>query len=261
MDSLIAAAGRALTAGDVLGALKHVGWREDPAALALRGIAMAQLGQLDTARDLLRRARRAFGPHETVARARCLVAEAEVALAMRELGDALWARIGVEPSGEAFNSIAFDERNNRPFNPMVNAGAIAATTLLLSACAGSNFRPVSDIPVRIGPAYSIRGTTYVPAAAPAYDALGYASWYGSESGNRTANGEKFRPGWVTAAHTTLPLPTYVEVTALDTGRTILVRINDRGPMANDQLIALSPAAAEILLPTAWKCPINDATPL
>src|SRR3546814_4275602 len=61
---------------------------------------------------------------------------------------------------------------------------------------------------------TVRGPTYAPAAAPAYDALGYASWYGSESGNQTANGEKFRPGWITAAHRTLPLPTYVEVTAL-----------------------------------------------
>lgn len=85
MDALISAAARALAAGDVLAALGCVALREDPPALALRGIAMAQLGQLDTARDLLRRARRAFGPHEAVARARCVVAEAEVALAMREL--------------------------------------------------------------------------------------------------------------------------------------------------------------------------------
>jgi len=85
MDALITAAARALATGDVLAALGCVALREDPPALALRGIAMAQLGQLDTARELLRRARRAFGPHETVARARCRVAEAEVALAMREL--------------------------------------------------------------------------------------------------------------------------------------------------------------------------------
>ncbi len=118
---------------------------------------------------------------------------------------------------------------------------------MLSACAGGNFRPVSDAPVRIGPPYTVRGTTYVPAAAPAYDALGYASWYGNESGNRTANGEQFRPGWITAAHTTLPLPTYVEVTALDTGRRILVRVNDRGPFArNGRIIDLSRGAAEQL---------------
>jgi tetratricopeptide (TPR) repeat protein len=86
MDSLIAASARALAAGDVLGALKRVALREDPPALALRGIAMAQLGDHPRARELLRRAARAFGAHEAIAQARCVVAEAEVALAMRELG-------------------------------------------------------------------------------------------------------------------------------------------------------------------------------
>lgn len=127
---------------------------------------------------------------------------------------------------------------------LVGAAVLAA---MLSACAGTKYRPVSDTPVRIGPAYTIRGATYVPAAAPAYDAVGYASWYGSESGNQTANGEKFVPGWITAAHTTLPLPTYVEVTALDTGRRIIVRVNDRGPFAgNRRIIDLSRGAAEQL---------------
>jgi hypothetical protein len=86
MDSLITAAARALVAGDPLGALKRVALRDDPPALALRGIAMAQLGDLVRAKTLLRRAARAFGPKEVVARARCLVAEAEVALAARDLG-------------------------------------------------------------------------------------------------------------------------------------------------------------------------------
>jgi hypothetical protein len=86
MDSLIAAAARALAAGDALGALKRVALRDDPAALALRGIAMAQLGEHPRARELLRRAARGFGAHEELARARCVVAEAEVALAMRDLG-------------------------------------------------------------------------------------------------------------------------------------------------------------------------------
>ncbi len=118
---------------------------------------------------------------------------------------------------------------------------------MLSACAGGGkFRPVADTPVRIGPTYAIRGTTYVPAAAPGYDAIGYASWYGNETGNRTANGEQFHPGWMTAAHTTLPLPTYVEVTALESGRRIIVRINDRGPFAPGRIIDLSRGAAEQL---------------
>lgn len=86
MDSLITAAARALAAGDPLGALKRVALRDDAPALALRGIAMAQLGDFARSRLLLRRASRAFGPHAAVARARCVVAEAEVALASRELG-------------------------------------------------------------------------------------------------------------------------------------------------------------------------------
>lgn len=116
--------------------------------------------------------------------------------------------------------------------------------MLLSACA--SYRAVSDTPVKIGRPYTVRGVTYVPAAEPAYDVLGYASWYGNESGNRSANGEKFRARAVTGAHTTLPLPSYVEVTALDTGRTILVRLNDRGPFARGRIIDLSRGAAEEL---------------
>src|ERR1700741_3485122 len=74
MDSLIAAAARALAAGDALGALKRIALREDPPALALRGIAMAQLGDYPRSRELLKRAARAFGVHEALARARCVVA-------------------------------------------------------------------------------------------------------------------------------------------------------------------------------------------
>ncbi|NVD97882.1 helix-turn-helix domain-containing protein [Massilia sp. BJB1822] len=84
MDSLIAAAARFLAAGDALGALKRIALRDDPPALALRGIAMAQLGEYPRSRELLRLAARGFGAHEALARARCLVAEAEVALAMRD---------------------------------------------------------------------------------------------------------------------------------------------------------------------------------
>jgi hypothetical protein len=108
MDSLITAAARALAAGDPLGALKRVALREDPPALALRGIAMAQLGDLVRAKTLLRRAARAFGPKETVARARCIVAEAEIALASRDLG---WsaktldsARATLENHGDRVNA-------------------------------------------------------------------------------------------------------------------------------------------------------------
>lgn len=87
MDSLITAAARALAAGDPLGALKRVALRDDAPALALRGIAMAQLGDFARAKALLRRAARAFGSHEAMARARCAVAEAEIALLSRDLGE------------------------------------------------------------------------------------------------------------------------------------------------------------------------------
>jgi hypothetical protein len=86
LDSLITAAAQALAAGDLLGVLKRVGLRDDPPALALRGIAMAQLGDLVRAKALLQSAARAFGPREAVARARCVVAEAEIALVSRDLG-------------------------------------------------------------------------------------------------------------------------------------------------------------------------------
>ena len=108
MDSLIAAASRALAAGDALGALKRVALRDDPPALALRGIAMAQLGDLVRAKALLRRAARAFGPKEAMARARCVVAEAEIALVSRDLG---WpakaldtARVTLEAHGDRVNA-------------------------------------------------------------------------------------------------------------------------------------------------------------
>ena len=108
MDSLITAAARALAAGDPLGALNRVALRDDAPALALRGIAMAQLGDLDRAKALVRRAARAFGPKEAVARARCIVAEAEIALVSRDLGwpakalDA--ARATLEAHGDRVNA-------------------------------------------------------------------------------------------------------------------------------------------------------------
>ena len=108
MDSLITAAARALAGGDPLGALNRVALRHDAPALALRGIAMAQLGDFARARDLVRRAARAFGTRESVARARCVVAEAEIALASRDLGwptEALdAARATLEAHGDHVNA-------------------------------------------------------------------------------------------------------------------------------------------------------------
>lgn len=102
------AAARALSAGDPLGALKRVALREDAAGLALRGIAMAQLGDFVRAKELLRRAARGFGPKEAVARARCIVAEAEIALASRDLGGPAKtleaARVTLEAHGDRLNA-------------------------------------------------------------------------------------------------------------------------------------------------------------
>ncbi|WP_070153301.1 septal ring lytic transglycosylase RlpA family protein [Sphingobium phenoxybenzoativorans] len=129
---------------------------------------------------------------------------------------------------------------------------IAFASLALASCGTvsggrGGFRAVSDTPVKIGKPYTVKGVTYAPQAVAQYDATGYASWYGKEqSGNPTANGERFRPSGVSAAHKTLPLPSYLEVTALDTGRTILVRVNDRGPFVGTRIIDLSQGAAEQL---------------
>jgi len=108
MDSLITAAARALAAGDPLGALKRVALRDDAPALALRGIAMAQLGDFVRAKVLLRTAARAFGPKENVARARCIVAQAEIALVSRDLDWAAKtlnaARATLEAHGDRLNA-------------------------------------------------------------------------------------------------------------------------------------------------------------
>src|SRR5215471_16539166 len=107
MDSLVTAAARALRAGDPLGALKRIALRDDPPALALRGIAMAQLGELAKAKDLLRRAARSFGPRERVERARCVTAEAEVALAARDLA---WPARALDDARRTFG--AHGDRDN-----------------------------------------------------------------------------------------------------------------------------------------------------
>jgi hypothetical protein len=108
MDSLITAAARALARGDPLGALNRVALRDDAPALALRGIAIAQLGDLARAKALLRRAARAFGPQEAVARARCVVAEAEIALVSRDLAwpakDLAAARATLTGHGDLLNA-------------------------------------------------------------------------------------------------------------------------------------------------------------
>ncbi|KRB85924.1 hypothetical protein ASE00_04000 [Sphingomonas sp. Root710] len=107
--------------------------------------------------------------------------------------------------------------------------------------------PVADSPVKIGKPYQVAGIWYYPADDGGYDEVGLASWYGAQfHGGQTANGERFDMDRVGAAHKTLPLPSYVEVTAIDTGRTILVRINDRGPFVTNRIIDLSRRSAQLL---------------
>jgi len=100
---------------------------------------------------------------------------------------------------------------------------------------------------RIGSAYQVDGVWYQPKEDPAYDRVGTASWYGELfHGRRTANGEIYDMDRLSAAHPTLPLPVYARVTNLQNGRSIIVRINDRGPYANDRIIDLSRHSAELL---------------
>ncbi len=100
---------------------------------------------------------------------------------------------------------------------------------------------------KLGVPYRIGGRWYVPREEPSYDRQGIGSWYGDDfHGRKTANGEIFDMHALTAAHPTLPMPSYAYVTNLSNGRTILVRINDRGPYANDRVIDLSHASARAL---------------
>lgn len=139
--------------------------------------------------------------------------------------------------------------------------AVGAAAAALSACASAGgaagplsprpAAPVVSDPAPIVPGtmrpYEIRGRRYQPAHQPDYDRTGVASWYGDAfHGRPTATGETFDMHALTAAHTTLPLPSLVEVTNLETGQAIQVRVNDRGPFVEDRIIDLSRAAADAL---------------
>ncbi|GBD42199.1 Endolytic peptidoglycan transglycosylase RlpA [bacterium HR39] len=140
--------------------------------------------------------------------------------------------------------------------------AALALLLLLAACAGRERPMVSPAPpspdgyppvpqrlgvYKIGDPYVVDGVLYVPRYDPHYDATGLASWYGPEfHGRETANGEIFDARRPSAAHPTLPLPSLVEVTNLENGRRIVVRVNDRGPFRPGRIIDLSDAAARAL---------------
>ena len=142
--------------------------------------------------------------------------------------------------------------------------AVAAVGLLLAGCSSSNkpdpfagkgspkYTRSGPIPKgggrrHVGRPYTVAGRRYHPSAKPKAVEVGVASWYGPRFHRRmTANGEWFDMNYLSAAHKTMPLPSYVRVTNLDNGRTVVVRVNDRGPFVNDRVIDLSRAAADRL---------------
>jgi rare lipoprotein A len=153
----------------------------------------------------------------------------------------------------------------RRFAPV---GVCAAVCLVLAHCSSSSSRidprygvaasplaisnPDEPIPkgggvYRVGSPYVVAGRVYVPEYDPHYRAVGLASWYGDDfHGRYTANGEIFDRDGISAAHPTMPLPSYARVTNLDNGRSVIVRVNDRGPYAHDRVIDVSVRAAKLL---------------
>lgn len=132
--------------------------------------------------------------------------------------------------------------------------AILAVAVLLPAC-GSTGDYEEGIPgpgtgtggYKVGKPYRVAGVWYYPEEDPDYDQVGWASWYGPNfHGKQTANGEIFNMNALTAAHTTLPLPSVVQVTNLENGRTIRLKVNDRGPFAKNRILDVSRRAAQLL---------------
>lgn len=128
--------------------------------------------------------------------------------------------------------------------------ASIAVAALSAACATTTPAPMPQAaaqPYKVGKPYQVRGVWYTPKEDPGYDETGLGSWYGEQFHNRhTANGEVFDMNRLSAAHKTLPLPCLVEVTNLDNGRKLVIRINDRGPFVEGRIIDLSRAAARDL---------------
>jgi rare lipoprotein A len=126
-------------------------------------------------------------------------------------------------------------------------GAILVVAIL-SSCAGSDHEPPrSGMGYKVGNPYRIKGVWYRPQVDYQYSETGIASWYGPNfHGERTANGEIFDMNKVSAAHRTLPLPSIVRVTNLDNGRSLKLRVNDRGPFAQGRIIDVSRRAAQLL---------------
>jgi len=160
------------------------------------------------------------------------------------------------------------------------AGVAALVCFLLTSCAGSNpfgtknsnYSPkvVEDgepVPkgggsYKVGQPYSINGRTYSPFENTSYRSEGIASWYGRDfHGRLTANGEVYDMDAISAAHPTMPLPSYARVTNLENGRSIIVRVNDRGPYARGRIIDLSRRAAELLVASSQVNAESVATPV
>lgn len=157
----------------------------------------------------------------------------------------------------------FAARQRRIFRWLLELTLSLGLTSLLAACSAMHKEPIqslavkpmasseeSDPPRRRGKTsrpYRVRGKTYRPmVSSRGYREVGIASWYGFESGNRTATGERFNPNGLSAAHKTLPLPTRVRVTNLANGRSAVLIVNDRGPFVKGRLIDLSLGAAKRL---------------
>ncbi len=146
---------------------------------------------------------------------------------------------------------------NIPLSPYKNFLKVMGLSVLATACssglptntemANETPPPSENEPVKVGTPYQINGQWYYPSIQPNYDEVGMASWYGPQfHGNKTANGEIFDMNKLTAAHKTLPLPSYVRVTNLSNGRNMVIRVNDRGPYAPNRIIDLSRRAAQLL---------------
>lgn len=147
---------------------------------------------------------------------------------------------------------------HRDLRGIVRAGILVALALLLSACTQTQLAvfavkeiareaPAGEGVYKVGQPYQINGIWYTPAEDPAYNKTGIASWYGRPfHGQRTANGEIYDMNTLTAAHKTLPMPSYVRVTNLENGRSLILRLNDRGPFVNGRIIDVSYRAAQLL---------------
>ena len=138
---------------------------------------------------------------------------------------------------------------------MKQTGSLLLVLAVLAACTSTGSRTSSSSSpstssggyYKVGNPYEVKGNWYTPQEDYSYDETGIASWYGQEfHGGKTANGEEFNKNELTAAHKTLPLPTLARVTNLDNGRSIVVRINDRGPFSGSRLIDVSQRAAQLL---------------